>query len=34
MDSLEVDDVFELDGEDYITLDKTVYNGTVYLLIN
>lgn len=31
---LSVDDVFEFDGNDYITMDRTVYNDDIYYFTN
>ena len=33
-DSLELNDVFELDGNDYITLDKIKYADITYYFVN
>ena len=33
-DSLELNDVFELDGSDYITLDKIKYADITYYFVN
>ena len=33
-DLLDLDDIFEMDGKDYLTVDKTNYNGSVYYFIN
>ena len=32
--SVKLNDIFELAGNDYITIDKTEYNGTTYFFTN
>ena len=32
--SIKLNDVFELSGNDYITIDKTEYNGITYFFTN
>ena len=32
--SIKLNDVFELSGNDYITIDKTEYNGFTYFFTN
>ena len=32
--SIKLNDVFELSGSDYITIDKTEYNGITYFFTN
>lgn len=32
--SIKLNDIFELSGSDYVTIDKTEYNGSTYFFTN